>query len=298
MDQNDDLIKLQNYLSNKYNIDVKIKILDKTVKNETIVNIYIKAFIVLTLFILFIIFIYFLSSNKKFNNIKKKYLILNIIFYILLIIIFLLIIYYLQKYLFMIYFYYKNYKKIYKNNFTDLNDINFNTGDILQEVPNWSSPFGIIIYLFKLDFLHNIFIFKFNNKNYVLHFFNGNVEYPKNTLTFKSKYLQITRLDDYLKDNYFYTEYYRLFKYNKKLEPDKIFSFLKNLNMENLRFTFSPCIKDCDNDRYNCMSFILKLLNSLNIIPKFNIDNFTPNDLIYLKNISHGSYDDPFIVKF
>jgi hypothetical protein len=140
--------------------------------------------------------------------------------------------------------------------------------------------------------------FTFNNKNYILHFYSESPGYPENYLTFNnSKLIEVCRLEDYLKDNYFCTKYYRLFKYNKKLDTDKIFDFLKNLDIENLKFSFSPCTKDCENNTYNCISFILKLLIDLNIIQKFNISNFTSNDLIYLENISNNSYDKPSIIR-
>ena len=297
MDKNNDLIELKNYIENKYNIGVTINIPKKFTNVRTIKHVYINLFIIFILTLLFIFCIYFLLSNKKFTNIKKKYFIFNSIFYILITFIILLIIYYLQKNLFMAYYYHKNNNK-YENNSINVNNIDFNTGDILQESSNWNYNYGFLLYLSKLDFIHNLFIFKFNNKNYILHFYLGSPGYPENYLTFNgTKYLEICRLEDYLKDNYFCTKYYRLFKYNKKLDTDKIFDCLKNLDIENLKFTFSPCTKDCENNKYNCMSFILKLLIDLNIIPKFNISNFTSNDLIYLENISNNSYDKPSIIR-
>ena len=291
----DDLLELQNYMKNKYNIDVKINV-SKNLKNiKTIEDLYINLFVMFILLIVFIIFVYFLSLNKKFNIIKKKYLALNILFYVLLIFIFLLIIYYLQKYLFKIYFYNKNIKMC-ENNSINLNNIDFNTGDILQGVANSTGLNGILLYLFNIDFLHNIFVFKFKNENYILHFCpyeSYNYSYTKKSIRFNSTYLEIARLENYLNDTSNFIKYYRLFKYNKKLENDKIFNFLKNLNMEKLNFKICPCIKDCDNN-YNCMSFIL---NNLNIIPKFNINNFIPDNLVYLENISNYSYNKPIIIK-
>lgn len=294
-----DLIELQNYMKNKFNIDVSLKVNNKkNVSNiKSINSAYMYIFIIIVLSILFIIFIIFLSKNKIFNLLKKKYLIFNIIYYILFIFIILFIIYNIQKYLFMIYFYYKN-NNIYKDVAKNIDNINFNTGDILQEVSNWNYKKGFFLYLSQFDFLHNLFVFKFKNNDYVLQYVLHSTSYPTNILSFKSKHLEISRLRDYLEDNKFCTTYYRLFKYNKKLDNDKIFNFLKNLNIENLKFSFSPCLKNCEYDnQFNCMSFIMKLLNSLNIIPKFNIHNFIPNDLVYLNSLSNNAYDKPFIIK-
>jgi hypothetical protein len=296
---NNDLIELQNYMKNKFNLDVNVKLFNKkNISNIKSINtVYIHIFIIIILTVLFILFIKFLLKNKVFNLFKKKYLIFNITYYILFIFIILCIIYYLQKYLFMIYFYYKN-NNIYEDECINVDNIYFNTGDILQEVSNWNYPHGYLLYLSQFDFLHNIFVFKFNNTDYILHYVQDSTSYPENILLFKNKHLEVGRLKDYLKDNKFCTKYYRLFKNNKKIDTDKIFTFLNKLNIEDLQFSYKPCLKNCDYDnKFNCMSFILKLLNSLNIIPKFNINNFTSNDLVYLNSLSNNAYDKPFIIK-
>jgi hypothetical protein len=45
------------------------------------------------------------------------------------------------------------------------------------------------------------------------------------------------------------------------------------------------------------MSFILRILNYLKIIPDLNFYNFTSNDLIYLPKLSNNNYNDPIIIK-
>ena len=292
-----DLIELQEYMKNKYNIDVKInKIKKTTYLNKTINQVYKKIFIVFILIIILGLLLYFLLSNKKFSIFIQKYSIVNVVFNLIIISTILILIYFLQKYLFMIYFYYKNHNK-YEDESIDINNINFNTGDILQESSNWNYNYGLLLYFSKMNFFHNLFIIKFNNKNYVLHFTRANPGYPENFLNI-GKHIEIFRLEDYLKDNYRSSKYYRVFKYTKNLDNDNIFNFLKIMDTKKLNFSWIPCIKDCDDSNYyNCMSFILKILNKLNIIPKFNISIFTSEDLSYLEHLSNNSYNKPFIIK-
>ena len=289
-----DLKELQDYLTHKYNIKVYLNNSKNISLIKTIEDVYFRI-IFLIIFIIIIILLYYIFE-KYITKIRKNNLFINIIFYILLIFISLYIIFFLQKYLFMIYFYYKN-NNLYEKSSINYNNVKFETGDILQEVSRWNSKFGIIIYLFKLDFVHNTFIINFKNKNYVLNYMMNNFGYPKNILSFNSNHLEIFLLDDYLKDNYHAIKYYRIFKPKKSLDNEKIFDFLKYIDIDNLKFSFLPCIKNCLYNNNNCMSFILRLLNYLKIIPDFNFCNFTSNDLIYLPALSNNSYKDPIIIK-
>lgn len=291
---NEDLIDLKNYLKNKFNLIVNLNVNNsknhKLMKN--IKTAYIYIFIIIILYIVFIYFLYCLSFNTKYNTLIKNYL---VIYYISILIIFLLLSSYLFKYLCMIYFYNRN-NNLYKNNHRDIKNIDFNTGDIIQET-NWIfSRLGIT--LFEFYFLHHSLIFKFKNKNYILHASPNNRGHPENILTFDSKHIEICRLEDYFKDNSFSTKYYRIIKCKKKdINPDKIFDFLTKVNMKNINFSFIPCIKNCDNRTYNCITFILKILNHLNIIPKFNYTTFNPHDFDYLYSLSNNLYHKPFIMK-
>ena len=279
-----DIEELQNYLFNKYNIKVYV---NKSKKINIIKNI--KDVYVRLLLIIIIIFI--------FSYLYIKYLIYIKYFNILLIILILIFVFLIQKYVFMIYFYYKN--KTFEYDSVNYDNIKFETGDIMQEVCNWNYNYGILLYLFPLDYLHNSFIIKFNNKNYILHYTNGNNGYPQNILSIKkTNYIELYLLDDYIKDNYHATKYYRLFKSNKKIDNESVFKFLQILDMENLKFSFFPCIKETEssNNRYNCMSFILKILIELSIIKKFNIHNFSPNDLKHLPHMSNNIYNQPIFV--
>jgi len=296
-----DLKELQDFLTHKYNIKVYLNNSKNISIIKTIEDVYLKLFF-LIVFVVIICSLYYIFQ-KYITKIRKNNLFINIIFYILLIFISFYIIFLLQKYLFMIYFYYKN-NNIYEKSSINYNNIKFETGDILQEVSNWNYNFGILLYLFPLDFLHNIFVIKFKNKNYVLHYTMSNCGYPKNILTFNSKHLEIFLLDDYLRDNYHATKYYRIFKPKKSLDNEKIFDFLKKIDIDNLKFSFLPCIKNClynndnnNDNNYNCMSFILRILNYLKIIPDFNFYNFTSNDMLYLPKLSNNNYNDSIIIK-
>ena len=114
----------------------------------------------------------------------------------------------------MIYSYYKN-DKLFENNNIKIDKNNLDTGDILQELTNWNYKDGYLLYLFiPLDFLHNLFIIKFKNKHYILHY-TMNCGYPPNILSFQTKHVEVCLLDDYLRDNYSSTKYYRVLKKKK-----------------------------------------------------------------------------------
>jgi hypothetical protein len=287
----EDLKELQEYLKNKYNINVYLNESKKINIIKKIEDVYLRLFF-LIIFTIIIYILYIIIKNINLFSYVK------IILYILFIFIIIYIVFLLQKYIFMIYFYNKNYN-FYDETSINYNNINFETGDILQEVSNWNYSYGFLLYLFPLDFLHNIFIIKFKNKNYILHYTNDNFGYPKNILSFDSKHMEIFLLEDYLINNHHSTKYYRFFKSKKELDNEKIFDFLKNLNMNDLKFSYLPCIKNCKNtsNNYNCMSFILKILNYLKIIPDFNFYNFTSNDLIYLPRLSNNIYNNSIMIK-
>lgn len=295
-----DLTELQHYLKKKYNINV---FLNKSGNINVIKKIeYVYLLLLFLIIFTLLIFVFYNVFKKYITKIRKNNLFINIIFYILLIGISLYVIFLFQKYFFMIYFYnkYKN-NNIYEESSINYNDIDFETGDILQEYPNWTSNYGFFLYLYQLDFFHNIFIIKFKNKNYVLHYTITNFGYPENILSFNNtKYIEIFLLEDYLRDNYYSTKYYRVFKTNKILDNDKIFTFLKNLKMNDLKFSFFPKNENNLNkntNTNNCITFILKILNYCSILKKFNIYNFKPDDLIYLPELSNNFYDKPFLMK-
>ena len=298
INDNSDLIELQNYLKDKYNINVYLdrpKIINRIEKIE---QVYFYLFFLI--FFISILFILYFKFKKYINKIINYNLFTKIIYYFLLIYIIVYSLFYLQKYLSMIYFYNKD-DKLFENNNVKFNKSDFHTGDILQELTNWNYKHGLILKFLQLEFLHNVFIIEFKNKHYILHY-NINYGYPQNILYFQTKYLEICLLDDYLKDNYSSTKYYRVLKKKTPINNDIIFNFLKTLNIPDSKFSFLPCIKNCKYDiysekKYNCMNFILRLLYYSKIIPEFNFYNFTSNDLEYLPSLSNNLYNEPFIVK-
>lgn len=283
----DDLIELKNYIQNKYNINVFINKSKNKHIDYNINHIYINLIIMIMMIILIVYFIYKCK--------KMKY-----IHYIFIAIIMLVILFNLQKYIFMIHFYNKNNNKYDKKKIKNYNEINFKTGDILQGVCGWNSRIGFLSYISGLEYLHNLIIINFKNNNYILHYTYGNFGYPKNIISFNdTKLIEISKLDDYLKNDYNVTKYYRLFEINNPLKNDDIFYVLKNFNMKKFKFSYWPCLSNnklCEN-KYNCMSFILKILIDLKILNNFNITTFTPNDLIYLPNLSNNLYKNPIIIK-
>lgn len=276
----DELNYLQEYLSINHNLDVKIK------KSDNIFNIKNKYIIILILIILIILLLIIIF----YFNLDIKSIIAIII-----------LLFFIQKYFFMIYHYYNNLNK-YENNFVKYDINNLETGDILQESINWDNTQGFLTYYSDINYLHNIFVIKFNNNLYGLHYVNSNFGYPDNIISFKSKHIEIFELDKYIIDNHYYVKYYRLFKIKEKLNNDLIFNFIKTLDMEKLFFSFYPNTNEKhiinNTNKYHCLSFILNLLNYCNIIPKLNYQNFMSDDLIYLPNLSNLKYNDPIIVIF
>jgi len=292
-----DLKELKNYLKEKFNIDVNIDINVNYSNKISIKNninlVKLKLFFNFFIFISFIIL--FIINLKLIKKIIGKNILINICFYLLIIFFILRILYFIKIDIDMVYLYYKN-KNLYKNESINYDKINFNTGDIMQEVTNWNYH-NLFLCLFPLKFLHNLMVIKYKNKNYILHYTVDNPGYPENMLTFNTKHIEMFLLDDYLKDNYYSVKYYRLFKTKKIINNDSIFEFLKNINYKDLKFSFMINIGE-ENNTYHCMSFLLKILNSINIIPKLNFQNFTSDDLIYLPELSNNIYDKPFIFEY
>jgi len=279
-----DLYKLKDYLKKNYNMDVIVLNREKYTENKSINLTFLYLFI--SLFIIIIITYFFFIS--KINYIK-----------LILFILFLFLIYNIHKYFMRINFYYKK-DNIFENNSINYTNIDFKTGDILQEATNWNYNYFIILLLslFQLDYLHNIFVIKFNNKIYGMHYTKYIYNYPQFCMKFNNKHIEIFGLEDYIIDNSYATKYYRVFKPNVNIDNNKIFEYLKIMDMKKLNFKFLPDINyNKDTNSYHCMSFILKLLNYINIIPRFNFQNFSSDDLEYLPDLSNGKYDKSFIIK-
>ena len=290
------LYELQNYLKQNFNIDVNIRIPIRNPSKITIENIYNKLLINI---ILLIIFIYLFIKIKKYN------ILINIILILLL----LYILYNILYYLYSIYL----YNIIYKHDIdksTSYKNINFNTGDIIQETTPWYSSYAIYFHILnnKHRYLHGGIIINFKNNNYLLHLMGNSVEYSKPILNFNDYYnLEICPLNNYFKDNYYCTRYYKLFKTNNnnKISNEKLFNILRDFDVKKIVFDTKINIhipenndyNDNFNTKYNCLNFIFKILYKLNIIPLFNFQNVLYNDLIFLPNLSNNIYNKEIIIK-
>ena len=198
----------------------------------------------------------------------------------------------------MIYLYY-NTSHIDNKDIINYNDIDFNSGDILQEIISWNYKYSFLLFFINVIYWHNIFIINFKDKKYVLHYTKYNFAFPENIISFKStNNIEIFLLDDYLKDNHYSSEYYRVYKINNKINNDSIFKFLQSLDKDKLQFTFLPCFENCNIDKFNCVSFLFKLLNYVSVIPDLNYSKMTPNDFAYLPELSNYVYNEPFIMKY
>jgi hypothetical protein len=277
-----DLLELQKYLETKFGVKVYVN----RSKNVNIIKhvneVYTRLLLVIILAVTVCVLYRFVTHNIFVNTVF-----IGIALYT---------VYQIQKYAFMIYFYNKNNLKYEESS---VKYSNFNSGDILQEASNWNYNYGILLYLFPLKFLHNLFIIKFKNRDYVLHYTLFNCGYPKHILSFEGTgHIEMFPLQEYLRDNIHATKYYRVFKVDRPIDNDKLFTFIRHLNMRDLKFSFLPCIDKCEpTNTYNCMSFILRLLNYVNILPGFNYYNFSSDDLIHLPGLSNSMYKKPFMMK-
>ena len=182
-------------------------------------------------------------------------------------------------------------KNIYKN---------LKSGDILQSSFFWNNDYAWLLNIIPIDYLHNIIIINYKNKKYGLHYVNKKFGYPKNILSFNNKHIEIFDLQEYFYDNYYSSKYYRLVQVKEDINNDDIFIAINKLNDKNIKFTFLPSIKRTNNTDYkyyNCVSFILKILNESSIIPNMNFRNFFPNEFIYLPHISNYYYNNLVMIE-
>jgi hypothetical protein len=289
-----DLNDLKNYLKNKYNINLSIRLPTEKKTNVTIQDIYLKLFIQI---IILILCIYIYLKNKK-------YKIYNIIlFFIILYILYNIFCYFYKIYL---------YNHIYNNNnyinYINYNDINFSTGDIIQEKLPWYNNFGIFINILNNSskYLHGGMVIRFENKNYLLHLAGYKCYYSKPILYFNNNNnIEICPLDNYIKDNYYCNSNYRLFKINpnKKIDNDKLFNVLKEFDIKKIifkiyiHFAKNNNYNDNFDINYNCLNFIFKILYKLNIIPLFNFQNILNDDFLFLPNLSNNIYNKEIIIQ-
>ena len=292
-----DLNDFKNYLKNKFDINVSIRYPIEKKTNITIQNIYLKLLIQI---IILILCIYLFLKNKKY-----KIFVNIILFFIILYILYNIFCYFYKIYL---------YNHIYKNNIDNIDNyisyknINFSTGDIIQENLPWYNTYGIFSNIINniTRYFHGGMIIRFKNKNYLLHLYGGKCKYSNPILYFNNNNnIEICPLNDYIKDNYYCNINYRLFKinHNKKIDNDNLFNILKEFDIKKILFKFyihfpkNNNYNDNFSKNYNCLNFIFKILYKLNIIPLFNFQNILNDDLLFLPNLSNNIYNKEIIIK-
>ena len=299
MDHN--LIKLQelsNFLNEKYQMDTYI---DKS--SEVLFNTNYKLFVIKrVIYIVLLIFLYCYILSFK----NKHIVLLLIKIIIILIIIFnlyILIINKLTK---------EHEEKInnhIRNNHTinNIENIEFKTGDVIQQVYYWTINDKMINLFYFQNNVHNLLIINFNNNIYALHYYPDDTLFWGHTvIKFKNnKHMEIANLYEYIKyEKEKYNTIYRLIKVENRLDNNKIFNIIKNNFNKKSTFTFLPSIKftsieDWYNNHFNkanCCSFIIKLLYLYGLIKLFNFNNVTSDDLLFLKYITNGVYQDPIYI--
>lgn len=296
MIHNTDLDNIKNYIETKFNIKIQYfenKKNEKDTKIKNITDIFFKIFIN---FLFLTIFIYLFI---KINLNLIKYVFLVLIIYIILIII--------NKFLLVINYFKINIKSSSINDIINYKDIEFKTGDIIQESYNWDYSngfYGYFLFFYPINYFHNSMIIKYNNTNYLLHFLPSSFGYPTDILNLNNNIsIEIVKLDDYLRDNK-NVYYYRLFSVNKEINNEKIFNYLSKINNDNTKFSFIPSFIQfnkeelLENNSYNCLSFLLKILYEFKIIPFMNYTYFLSDDLICLPELSNYFYKKSIHFKY
>ena len=292
------LIDLNNLLNKKFNT----KIITCDIKDNSIIPIYRYTIKFILIIILLIIFYYIIIV--KFDFIKKN-IIFNITFNIFFII---LILYYIKKFqneIIMRFLYNKNkFTNIDKSeNKIDIDSLK--TGDILQDTFIWRMEYGILqMCLLNNYYLHCIMVLKYKSSIFGLHYTSENFKCSSYYIEFNNKYIEIFPLKEYLYNYYDATKKYRIFRIKNELNYNKIFNFINLINNKNITFggDFYNIISNLSlkerkklPDKFTCLSFLLYLLNYLNIIPFNNYKIFTPDDLILLPEFSNVKYLNEYV---
>ena len=267
----DNLIELKEFIENNSNLEINII----HCKQNMIYIEYFKNIIKYIFTIIILALIYYLFGRN--------------IFFLILFFVFLYIILYIVG---------LNYFRKNSLNNEPLH-MNFETGDILQEKNSFNlnrSNYSVILcYIFNINYYHNFIIIKFKDKYFGLHCMNLNYSKAEYKLKFKNSNIEIICLDSYINTNknMFNINEYRLFRTENNINNKNILKSLESLNIINMKFGIEPHFPSNKDDiinrnTFNCCSFILKLLNKLNIIPLVNYHNFTPNSFNF--TIAVGSF--------
>ena len=229
----------------------------------------------------------------------------NLLFWIIIIVLFIFIVIYLLfniiRKICMLKNYYhfqKRDKYIYKHA-KDFHDIKFKTGSVIQEGTQWNwtgQMMDIILSIFPTNYMHNMMVINYKGHAYGLHF-GGASLYPNEIIKFNQGDIRLFDLENYMKNNLLYNDKYRVFLPKKELKSEKIFSSIEKLFEDSKQYEFGTNfqffynIHQLVNYRYyNCLSFLLKLLNMMKIIPFFNFNGTLPDDMYFLPKMSDGFF--------
>ena len=275
MNNSNDLYELKDYLEKKFNI--KVKYLKKN---------YMYYYTIITIiFLSLIIVLIILYYKKQYKNILLLFLVLLILFVLILLINF------KTKLL---------YKKKLKKNILNYKDINFKSGDILQNSVGMDlmdiSPYASL--LFDINYFHNSIIIDYNNEKYIL-YMSPNIENHNSDKLILSDNIpiHIMRLKDYLYHNR-YNYHYRLFQTNHNIDISHLFNYIENINKKKISFLYNPKTNflknnNNSNSKYNCLTFILIFLMRHKIIPEMNYNTMIPDDILFLNKLSNNYYNSP-----
>jgi len=296
------LVDFKNFLNKEYNISSKIykrkyKYIYTNIKN--ILYDIVLLFCILVCILVFSIKWFINLKNINFNKVLFLIIIVIIIIYLLILIL---------KNSLKIYNYYFLKNKINKLDLEKVNkynNINFETGDIIQCGFEWNMDsfiYQLTTPILKTTFRSTFLIIKFKGVNYILHFSNKKTKYFKNInkySIFIGNNIEIMLLDNFLYESFLINRnYYRLFKTNKPIEINQIIKYIEYINLNNINFSLLPLLSTyneksiIDRKTLNCSSFILNFLYYLKIIPFINYHNILPNDYIFLPNLSNNYYTE------
>lgn len=296
------LVDFKNFLNKEYNISSKIykrkyKYIYTNIKN--ILYDIVLLFCILVCILVFSIKWFINLKNINFNKVLFLIIIVIIIIYLLILIL---------KNSLKIYNYYFLKNKINKLDLEKVNkynNINFETGDIIQCGFEWNMDsfiYQLTTPILKTTFRSTFLVIKFKGVNYILHFSNKKTKYFKNInkySIFIGNNIEIMLLDNFLYESFLINRnYYRLFKTNKPIEINQIIKYIEYINLNNINFSLLPLLSTYNEKSIiyrktlNCSSFILNFLYYLKIIPFINYHNILPNDYIFLPNLSNNYYTE------
>ncbi len=306
---------LQDYL--KSNFDIKSTIIENDVSkvfsyfNKISDVYYYYALNIFGLIVAIVLFFLFWKSSSKIANTEflKKLNVPDVIIknklivYIILFIIWILFVLYFLFYIFRKICMIKNYKqfgqrdKYFQKFAKDSKEINFKTGSIIQESSQWNwtgNYLDILISIFPSNYIHNIMVVNYKGHKYGLHFGGSNM-YPDEIIELnKNKDIRLFDLEKYFKDNLLYNDKYRIFIPKKEIKYNKIFKVIDDVFQKDkykFELFFFYNIHQLLNYRnLTCLSFVLKILYAMKILPLFNFNGILPDDMYFLPNMTDGFY--------